>query len=120
MPDRPVTRPVPPSRLTRAALATGTAVAVACFAVALVLDALGRSGGGGTETDVAAVLGSVARLEAWGWATLGTFAVIVTPAAALVATAIEYRGARDGRTSLAAAGVLAILGISLVLSLVGR
>ena len=91
-------------------LAVGTAVSVACFAIALVLEFLGRPEGAGSATDLGAVLRSAVALETWGWATLGTFAVIASPVAAIVATALEYRAAGDRRTALTAVGVLAILG----------
>ena len=48
----------PASRSTRLVLAGGTAVSVACFAVALILEFLGRPTGGGSTTDPAAVAAS--------------------------------------------------------------
>ena len=113
-------RPIAASRATRAVLALGTGASVTCFAIALLLEFLGRPSGGGAETDLGAVLSSAAALESWGWATLGTFAVIVSPAAAIVATALEYRVAGDRRTALTAVGVLAVLGISLGVALAGH
>jgi hypothetical protein len=116
----PAARPVPASRATRAALATGTGAAIACFAVALLLQALGRPEGGGSAVDLPAVLGSAIALEAWGWATLGTFAVIVAPVAAIGATGVEYARAGDRRTAWTAAGVLGVLAVSLLVSLLDR
>lgn len=112
--------PVPASRSTRAVLAGGTAVSVACFAVALLLEFLGRARGGGSATDPAAVVASVLALEPWGWATLGTYAVIVTPALAIVATGLEYAAIRDRRTAWTAVAVLVVLGVSLAVSLLSR
>lgn len=105
------------SRWTRRCLAVGTAVSAACFAFSLLLDLLGRAGLHGDASDLAAVLGSAVALEPWGWATLGTLAVIATPAAGLVATLAEYERVRDRRTALLAVAVLAILGLSLVTAL---
>ena len=111
---------VPASRSTRLVMAGGTAVSVVCFAMALVLEFLGRPTGGGSATDPAAVASSVLALEPWGWATLGTYAVIVTPALAIVATGLEYAAIRDRRTAWTAVAVLVILGVSLVVSLLSR
>lgn len=114
----PATRPVAGSRGTRAVLAIGTAASVACFAIALVLEFAGRPIGGGSATDLAAVARSTLALEAWGWATLGTFAVIAAPVAAIVATALEFLAIGDRRTAVTAGGVLVVLGTGLVLALV--
>lgn len=116
----PAGRTIPASRATRAVLAAGTAVSVACFAVAIALEFLGRPEGSGSATDLGAVLRSVLALETWGWATLGTFAVIVSPVGAIVATALEYARTGDRRTAWTAVGVLIVLGISLTVSLLSR
>jgi len=116
----PAGRPIAASRATRAALAVGTGVSVACFALALALEILGRPTGGGSATDLDAVLGSASAMQAWGWATLGTYAVIVSPVAAIVATTVEYLRAGDRRTAWTAGGVLAVLAVSLAVSLLNR
>jgi uncharacterized membrane protein len=95
-------------------------VSVACFAVALALEFLERPTGGGEALDLGAVVASALAFERWGWATLGLFAVIVSPVAAMVATAAEYALAGDRRTFLTALLVLAVLGVSLVVSLAAR
>jgi uncharacterized membrane protein len=87
--------------------------------VALILDLVGRTGVHGDPSDLGALVRSVWSLEPWGWATLGTLAVIVTPAVGLLATMLEYRSVADRRTALLAALVLGILGVSLVLALAG-
>ncbi len=110
----------PASRSTRLALAGGTAVSVTCFAAALILEFLGRPTSGGSATDLAAVIASALAFEPWGWATLGTYAVIVTPALAIVATGLEYAAIRDRRTGWTAVAVLLVLGVSLVVSLLSR
>lgn len=110
----------PASRATRLVLAGGSAVSVVCFAVALLLEFVGRARGGGSATDIGAVVTSALALEPWGWATLGTFAVIVTPALAIVATGLEYAAIRDRRTAWTAVAVLVVLGVSLVVSLLAR
>ena len=110
----------PASRATRLVLAGGTTVSVVCFAVALLLDFVGRSRGGGSATDLGAVVSSALALQPWGWATLGTFAVIVTPALAIVATGLEYAAIHDRRTAWTAVAVLVVLGVSLAVSLLAR
>jgi hypothetical protein len=110
-------RPVADSTATRATLAVGIGVSVVCFVVAMALEFAGRPAGGGGGFDLPAVVRSAAGLEVWGWATLGTFAVILTPAAVLVATAWEYRVIGDRRTALTACAVLLILACGLALAL---
>lgn len=105
------------SRLTRLALSVGTGVSAGCFLIALALDLVGRPGTSGDPSDLRALAGSLTAFEPWGWATLGTLAVIVTPAAGLVATLIEYRDVGDRRTAGLAIVVLAILAASLVAGL---
>lgn len=116
----PAGRAIPASRATRAVLAVGSAISVACFAIALVLEFLERPDGGGSATDPGAVLRSAIALEPWGWATLGTYAVIASPVAAIVATALEYARTGDRRTAWTAVGVLVVLGVSLAVSLLSR
>jgi hypothetical protein len=106
-----------PSHWTRRSLGVGTAVSAACFVVALALDLAGRDGATGDPSDLAGLARSVAALEPWGWATLGTLAVILTPAVGLLATAVEYRRVADRRTALTAVVVLGVLGVSLLAGL---
>lgn len=108
------------TRGTRAVLAVGTAVSVVCFSIAIILELLGRPDVRGSATDLGAVFRSAAALEPWGWATLGTFAVILSPAGAILATAFEHAAIHDRRTALTAVAVLVVLGISLVVSLLSR
>ena len=116
----PAGRPIAASRATRAVLAAGTGFSVTCFAVALVLEFLGRPTGSGSATDPGAVIRSVVALEPWGWATLGTYGVIVSPIAAVSATAWEYRRVGDHRTAWTAIGVLVVLAVSLAVALLSR
>jgi uncharacterized membrane protein len=124
----PRSAPVPPfstrvraeTRATRAVLAVGTVVSVACFMVALALEFLERPTGGGEALDLGAVVASALAFERWGWATLGVFAVIVSPIAAVAATAAEYALVGDRRTFLTALLVLAVLALSLLVSLAAR
>lgn len=108
------------TRGTRAVLAVGTAVSVVCFSIAIILELLGRPDARGSATDLGAVARSAAAFEPWGWATLGTFAVILSPAGAIVATALEHAAIHDRRTALTAVAVLVVLGISLAVSLLSR
>ncbi len=101
------------SRLTALVLTDGSVVSAAFFLVAVVLELVGRPQVPGT-LDVSGVTGSIGRLEPWGWATIGVLAAIITPVAGLIATAAEYRGRRE---AILAAGVIGILGISLLVAL---
>jgi hypothetical protein len=112
-----MSRAVAGSTATRAALAVGTAVSVACFLATLLLESTGRPRGGGSGLDPVEVVRSAASLEAWGWATLGTYAVILTPALALAMTAWEYLAVEDRRTAAIALAILAILGAGLIVAL---
>ena len=103
------------SRATRTVLTAGAVVSAACFVVAIVLEFLGRSTASGDPLDVSAIVDSVVGLRPWGWATLGVLAVIITPAAGLMATAREFRGTREALLALV---VLGILGVSLIVALV--
>lgn len=108
------------STWTRRVLVAGTVLSAACFLVALVLDLLGRSAVGDRLLDPGALAASVFALESGAWASLGTLVVIVTPAAALVTTLLEYRRAGDRVAVLASSVVLGILALSLALALLGR
>ncbi|MCY7418980.1 MAG: hypothetical protein LH650_10880, partial [Chloroflexi bacterium] len=77
------------SRATRVTLTAGAVLSGVCFALAIVLEVLGRLHGAGQLTDVASIVRSVAAFEPWGWSSLGVLVIVVTPAVALVATALE-------------------------------
>ncbi|MFO1540078.1 MAG: DUF1634 domain-containing protein [Chloroflexota bacterium] len=110
-------RPAPGHRATRAVLRAGTIVSAAAFAGALALRIAGRPTGDGDALDPGAVLAAIIALDPWGWATLGVFAVIVTPVLAIAATGHEHRVAGDRRTALLALAVLGVLGLSLAVAL---
>jgi hypothetical protein len=110
------TRLIPSSRLTRLALATGSVLSGACFAIAVLLEVIGRDTTPGAPGDPAAIVRSVLDLGAWGWASLGTLVIIATPAVALIATILEFRAVRDHRTALTAGAVLVVLGVSVVIA----
>jgi hypothetical protein len=83
--------------------------------VALILEVLGRSTTQGNVLDAPAVLRSMTVPEPWGWATVGVAIVIITPAAGLVATLLEYRGRREAWLALGALAILALsLGVALL------
>lgn len=102
------------TRATSAVLTGGSLLSAFCFVVALILEILGRSTTQGNVLDASAVLRSMTVPEPWGWATIGVVIVIITPAAGLVATLLEYRGRREAWLAL---GVLAILALSLGVAL---
>lgn len=103
------------ARGTSATLMVGTLVSATCFLVALGLEVMGRPAVTGDTLDFATVVDALLEPRPWGWATLGVICVIATPAAALVATALEYRRRRE---SLLVAVVLGILALSLAIALV--
>lgn len=103
------------ARGTSAVLVAGTLASAACFLVALGLEVMGRPTAQGDALDFATVVGAALEPRPWGWATLGVMCVIATPAAALLATLLEYRRHREW---LLAAAVLGILALSLVIALV--
>ncbi len=105
------------SRATRATLTAGAVLSGACFALAIVLEVLGRPHSAGEMTDVAGIVRSLVALEPWGWSSLGVLVIVVTPAVALVATALEYAAAHDPRTAWTAVAVLCVLALSLVVAL---
>lgn len=109
--------PVAPRRLTAAVLSGGAAISAACFAVALAAGLAGADGARGDPADLSALLGALAALRPWAWASLGILAVIATPALGLVVTAAEYASLPDRRTAVLALAVLAILGLSVVVAL---
>jgi len=104
--------------MTRAVLHGGTLVGGGCLAVGMALEVLGRPGTAGSMIDPRAVASGIAGLGAWGWSSLGVWAVIATPVVALCTTALEFRLVGDRRAVLATTTVLAFLGVSLLVGLV--
>ena len=100
-------------RATSTWLTLGAAVSAACFVVALVAEQLGAVTATVAPTDVAAVFGGLPALDPSAWASLGVYAVLVTPVVGIGITAWEYAGVHDRRTVVLALAVLASLGISL-------
>jgi len=106
-----------PRRYTSAALTSGVAVAAACFVVALLAEITGTEPGAGEMTDLRAVLDGLLTLTPWAWATLGVYAVVVTPVVGLVVTAWEYASVGDRRTMRLAIAVIAVLATSAVVAI---
>ncbi len=103
------------TRGTSAVLTGGSLISALCFMVALALEVLGQPATQGDVLDVAAVIRSLTVPEPWGWATIGVVVVIVTPAAGLIATMLEYRGRREAWLALGVLGILALsLGVALL------
>jgi hypothetical protein len=109
---------VAPGELTATVLSGGAAVGAACFAVALTAEVVGLDGARGDPLDPAALLAALAAFRPWAWASVGTLAVIATPAVGLLATSAEYASVSDRRTALLALVVLGVLAVSLVTALV--
>lgn len=106
-----------PRQYTSAVLTVGVTVAAVCFAIALVTELAGVEPGSGQMTDVGAISGGLLVMMPWAWATLGAYAVILTPILGLLATAWEYASIADRRTVLLAVTVLAILAASVVIAI---
>ena len=107
---------VAPRRLTSAALTGGAVVSAACFLVAIGAEIAGQDRSLGDITDLGALAQGLLDFAPWAWASLGTIAIIVTPALGLLVTAYEYRSVADRRTTLLAIAVLAVLVFSAVVA----
>ena len=107
-----------PRRYTSATLTGGVLAAAILFGVAVLAEVLGAETGTGDMTDLAAIAEGLMAFTPWAWATAGAYAVLATPVVGLLVTATEYWSVDDRRTVLLAAGVLAILGLSVVVALV--
>jgi uncharacterized membrane protein len=116
-PDGTPLRRAAPRRLTGLVMVVGVLLAAACFGVAVMAELLGRAGPEGSMTDPGAVLAGLRDGRPWAFASLGTYVVILTPAAALLATAVEYAVIRDRRTVLLAVTVLLVLVASVVVGI---
>ena len=106
-----------PRHLTSASLTTGVLVSGACFVVAGAAEVLGLATHPAQMTDVGALASGLAALDPWAWASLGTYAVVATPAIGLVVTAYEYATVADRSTLALALVVLAVLVLSTVVAL---
>ncbi len=89
-------------------LVGGTLLSVACLLVGLLLTLAGAGGEMSDPRRLDLVLEAALALEPWGWSMLGVLVLLMTPAAGLLASAVELR--RDQpRTALVALVVLAVL-----------
>jgi uncharacterized membrane protein len=116
-PDGTPLRRAAPRRLTGLVMVVGVLLAAACFSVAVIAELLGRAGPAASMTDPNAVLAGLENGWPWAFASLGTYVVILTPAVALLATAVEYAVIRDRRTVLLAGTVLLVLVASVVVGI---
>jgi uncharacterized membrane protein len=117
-PDGTTLRLTAPRRLTSAALSLGVALSAACFVLAGVAELLGMTRREASMTDVSALLDGLRALDPWALASLGCYAVVVTPAIGLLATAWEYASIADRRATILALAVLGILAVSVVVAAV--
>ncbi len=106
-----------PRRYTSAALTGGALLAAACFVVALAAELAGSAPGSGSMTDFAAVIDGLLTFTPWAWATLGVYAVVVTPLLGLIVTAGEYSSVGDRRSVGLAVAVIAVLVIGAIISI---
>jgi len=112
----PPARVTAPRRYTSATITIGVVVSAACFLMAGLAEVAGMETGSGDMTDLVAVLDGLLAMNPWAWASLGTFAVVLTPAIGLLVTAYEYATVSDRRTVLLAIAVVAILVLSAVVA----
>jgi uncharacterized membrane protein len=98
--------------LTSAALSVGVVITATCFLVALGSEFAGNDSLTGDMTDVAAVIDGILSFAPWAWASLGTYAIVLTPVLGLFMTAYEYAAIADRRTMWLAVAVLATLAVS--------
>jgi hypothetical protein len=106
-----------PRRYTSAVITAGALVAAMLYGVAVLAEIAGVAPGDGEMTDMVAVVDGLSSLTPWAWATLGTYAVILTPVVGLVVTASEYARVGDRRTVALALAVIAILATSAVVAI---
>lgn len=111
------TRRGAPRRYTSAALTIGVVVAAVCFTIAFAAEVAGVEPGSGEMTDASTVIEGLGMLTPWAWATLGSYAVLVTPVVGLVITAWEYSTISDRRMVFVAVAVVAVLASSAVVSI---
>ena len=102
--------------MTSGALTLGVIVSAACFLVAGASELAGNNGTSGDMTDIGAVFDGLLAISPWAWASLGTMAVVVTPAVGLLVTAWEYASVSDRRTMWLALAVLTVLMFSAVVA----
>jgi uncharacterized membrane protein len=102
-------RPSAPRRYTSATITAGVVVAAICFGVALMAEIAGVEPGLGEMTDLGAVFDGLLTFTPWAWATLGSYAVVLTPVIGLLVTAYEYATISERRTVLLALAVVAVL-----------
>lgn len=104
------------ARWTSLVFAAGTLSAAACLLIGLLLRAGGGPADVGDPLSLDEIVASAAAIRPWGWSMLGVLLLLATPAAGLVATALELR--RDeGRVAWLALAVLAVLGLAVAIAL---
>ncbi len=106
-----------PRRYTSATLTAGVTVAAVCFSIALLAEVVGIPPGSDDMTDLGAVFEGLLRITPWAWATLGAYAIVMTPALGLLVTAWEYASVSDRRTVVLAFAVLIVLAGSAIIAI---
>ena len=99
-------------------LTAGAVISAACFALGIVLRLLMPEAASRDPRELELVLQSASELQPWAWSTLGVMALLATPAAGLIATALELQ-VRQPRVALLALAVLGLLAVAALLALAG-
>jgi hypothetical protein len=99
----------PTVRWTAAVLSGGTLLSAACFVVGFLLALVGGGAQAEDPRRLELVLRAALELQPWGWSMLGVLALLVTPAAGLLTSALEMRRLQPRSATLA----LVVLGILL-------
>lgn len=101
---------------TSGVLAAGTLLSVGCFVVGFLLALLGGAGQAQDPRRLDLLLQALVQLEPWAWSMLGVLALLATPPAGLIATALETRRLQPA-TALFALAVLGVLALATLFAL---
>lgn len=106
----------PEVRWTAAVLTLGTVLSATCFVVGFALTVLGGGAASEDPRRLELVWRAAIELRPWGWSMLGVLSIMATPAAGLVASALEMRRLQP-RAAVLALVVLAILATAAILGI---
>ena len=107
----------PIDRVVRTTLVAGVAVAVALLATGLALTALGHGGLPSTTLGLGAALRGLPQLLPAAYYTLGLLTLVLTPFVRVLGSVVAFAAERDWRYVAVTATVLAIMIVTIVVSL---